>query len=225
MATNKNSFDGFIGKRGNVITYLRLGIPTSRSAATTITKKATQNQKTARQPTKLVNDFIASAKQFIYLGFQSEATLAHKTSHDLVNSYTRLNAIKGNYPNKEIDYTKVLFSKGKMPATPNVQAQINDDGVVFTWDTLLIPGQFRANDQVMLLAYFPDTKSSEYVLFGGTRASGTAQLFLLENETATVMETYISFISADHKNISNSMYTGQLILPAATSIGGNNVTL
>ncbi|WP_158800195.1 DUF6266 family protein [Pedobacter sp. L105] len=225
MATNKNSFDGFMGKRGNVITYLRLGIPTSRSAATKISKKATQNQKMARHPTQLVNDFIASAKQFIYLGFQSEANLAHKTSHDLVNSYTRLHAIKGNYPDMEIDYTKVLFTRGKMPATPNVQAKLNDDGLVFTWDTSLIRGQFHANDQVMLLAYFPDTKSSEYVLFGGTRASGTAQLSLLANETATVMETYISFISADHKNISNSMYTGQLILPAATSNGGSDVTL
>ena len=214
MATNKNSFDGFTGKRGNISTYLRLGVPTSKIAATKITAPPTLNQLIARQPIKVVNDFVASVKNFIFLGFQSEATIAHKTSNDLIMSYTLLNAIKGEYPNKEIDFTKVLFSKGKMPETPEVEVMLNDDGLKYTWNTKLIQGKFRMDDQAMLLAYFPELKSAEHVTNAGKRNVGTAQLSLLRNETPTVMEIYIYFISADHKKVSNSTYLGQLILPA-----------
>ena len=214
MATNKNSFDGFTGKRGNISTYLRLGVPTSKIAATKITAPPTLNQLIARQPIKVVNDFVASVKNFIFLGFQSEATIAHKTSNDLIMSYTLLNAIKGEYPNKEIDFTKVLFSKGKMPETPEVEVTLNDDGLKYTWNTKLIQGKFRMDDQAMLLAYFPELKSAEHVTNAGKRNVGTAQLSLLRNETPTVMEIYIYFMSADHKKVSNSTYLGQLILPA-----------
>lgn len=212
---NNNGFDGFIGRRGNIVTYLRLGKLVSRSIGK-ITKEASEKQLIIRERIPLTNEFIASIKGFMEVGFQSEASLNHKTPNDIISSYTLKNVIKSGNPEQEIDYTKVMVSKGKMPATPNVQAQLNDNGVVYTWDTTPLPGQFRSNDQVMLLVYFPESKSSEYVIYGGTRASGTAQLSLLKNETATIMETYISFISADHKNVSNSVYTGQLILPAVT---------
>ena len=214
MATaNNSSFDGFIGRLGNTVTYLRCGKPTRRTIGIS-TKAPTEDQLKYRTQTQLTNDFIAPVKEFYKIGFKLEAQLAKKTPRDLINSYTRLNIIKGEYPNQEIDFTKALFSKGKMPETPGTKAELIEDGLEFTWDTKLIQGKFRSDDQVMLLVYFPELNTAEYTINGGVRAKGSAQFRLLKNEEPTLMETYISFISADHKKISDSVYTGQFILPA-----------
>lgn len=218
MATADNSsFDGFFGRLGNTVTYLRCGKPTRRTIGIT-TKPPTDDQHKYRTQTQLTNDFLAPVKEFYKIGFKLEALDARKTPRDLINSYTRLNTIKGEYPNQEIDFTKALFSKGKMPETPGVKAQLNEDGLEFTWDTKLIPGKFRSDDQVMLLIYFPELNSADYMINGGNRAKGSAQFRLLKNETPTLMETYISFISVDHKKVSDSIYTGQFILPASQII-------
>lgn len=214
MATaNNSSFDGFLGRQGNTVTYLRCGKIVRRTIGIP-TGSPTKIQRKYRTQTPLTNDFLAPVSEFYKIGFKLEAQLAKKTSRDLIDSYTRLNCIKGQYPNQEIDFTKALFSKGKMPETPGIKAELNENGLEFTWDTKLIPGKFRNDDQVMLLVYFPELNNADYTISGGARSKGSAQFSLLKNEEPTLMEAYISFISADHKKISDSIYTGQFILPA-----------
>ncbi|SEA99076.1 DUF6266 family protein [Pedobacter hartonius] len=215
MATaNINSFDGFIGRLGDTVTYIRLGKVVKRKIGKS-TKPATELQLKYRQKVKVANKLIEPVREFIKVGFEAGAKLARKTPHDLMLSYTLLNAVKGEYPNQEIDFTKVLFSQGKMQATSDLKAEQNDDGLKFTWNTTLIPNQFRADDQVMILVYFPELQSADFVIYAGNRGSGKAQFSILKNNKPTVMETHITFISSDHKRVSDSAYTGQFILPAS----------
>ena len=71
-------------------------------------------------------------------------------------------------------------------------------------------------EQVMMLAYFPDQDRTEYVLFGNDRISGTAELELPPSLQGKYMETYLSFIAADRKQVANSVYTGSFNKPEAT---------
>jgi len=215
MATaNINSFDGFIGRLGDTVTYIRLGKVVKRKIGKS-TKPATELQLKYRQRVKVANKLIEPVREFIKIGFKTEAQLAKKTPNDLILSHTLLNAVKGEYPNQEIDFTKVLFSKGKMEATPGLKVNQNDGGLEFTWNTYLVPNQFRADDQVMILVYFPELQSADFVLYAGNRGGGKAQFSMLKNPKPTILETYITFISSDRKRVSDSAYTGQFILPAS----------
>lgn len=217
---NIDSFDGFFGKIGDTVTYLLNGKVVKRKIGYS-SKPATASQLASRQDTPVTNNFIKPVNEFIKIGFKGEAKLAKKNANSLISSHTRKKAIKGEYPNKEIDFTKVLFSKGNMPETPQTKAEITEDGVQFTWNNNLIPGHFRSDDQAMLMVYFPELKTAEYVINGGARSIGIANLSLIKNDNPAVMETYISFISADRESVSNSIYTGQFILPANSDHYGN----
>lgn len=213
MATaKKDSFDGFTGKFKDHVVYLLNGKLVKRPIGV-ITVPGTELQLIYRKQTGITNQFIKPTREFMKIGFKAEAKLAQKNPESLISSYTRLNAIKGTYPNQEIDFTKARFSQGNMPDTPGTQIKLTDEGLEFTWDKKLIRGKFRYDDQAMLLAYFPALKTAEYSISGGARSTGAATLPLLRNESPTVMEVYISFISADREKVSNSVYMGQLILP------------
>lgn len=217
---NMDSFDGFLGKLGDTVTYILNGKITRRKIGHSA-KPATIAQLEARQATPVTNEFIKPVKEFIKIGFKGEAKLTKKNANSLISSYTRNYAIKGEYPYKEIDFTKVLFSKGNMPGTPDVKVKLMEDGVQFSWNKNLIPGHFRSDDQAMLMVYFPELKTAEYVINGGARGIGIANLSLIKHDTPTIMETYISFISVDRESVSDSMYTGQFILPANSDNYGN----
>lgn len=218
---NVDSFNGFIGKVGDTVTYLLNGKVIKRKIGYS-SKPATIAQLSCRQDTPVTNDFLKPVKEFIKIGFKAEAKLAKKNANSIISSYTRKNAIKGVYPYKEIDFTKVLFSKGSMPLTPNVKAGLTENGMQFSWDKSLRPGDSRPDDQVMLMVYFPESKTAEYTVNGGARSNYFAKMPLIKQETPMVIETYISFISADRENVSNSIYTGQFILPANTYSYGNS---
>lgn len=218
---NIDSFDGFIGKLGNTVTYLLNGKVVKRRIGYS-SKPATVAQLACRQDTPVTNDFIKPVKEFIKIGFKGEAKLAKKNANSLISSHTRNYAIKGEYPYKEIDFTKVLFSKGSMPLTPNVRAVMTEDGMQFSWDKSLNPGDSRPDDQAMLMVYFPESQIAEYAINGGARINGFANISLIKHETPMVIETYIAFISADREKVSNSIYTGQFILPANTYRYGNS---
>jgi len=208
-----NTFDGFIGKIGDTVTYILNGVVVRRKIGRT-KKPATLSQLAARQTTPLSNDFIKPVKEFINIGFKAEGKSVKRSANSMISSYTRLNAIKGTYPNQEIDFTKVRFSQGNMPLTPQTKVILIEDGLQFSWDKTLIPGQFRADDQVMLVVYFPGQKTAEHTVNGGARSNGIADFPLVRQENPVIIETYISFISADREKVSNTFYTGQLILPA-----------
>jgi len=157
---------------------------------------------------------MAPAEEFIKIGFKAEALAAKETPRNMMSSYTLKNALTGDLADQQIDFSKVLFSKGSMPETPGVKTVLNNDVLEFTWDPKISSSLFHTNDQVMVLAYFPTAQEAEYALYAGNRAKGAATFALIKQEQEMVMETYITFISPDHKRVCNSIYCGQFILPA-----------
>lgn len=207
-----SSFDGLIGRVGDTVTYIRNGKVVRRKIGKS-SKPASPKQKNSRTKMRVYNDFFVPIQEFIAVGYSAEAKRTKSHPNGLFSSYTLINSIKGTYPNQEIDHEQVLISKGNLPATPNVQAEVTEDGVKFSWDSTLTSKKFRNDDRVMVLVFFPESNSAEFDLIAAKRATGETYLQILKNETPTIMETYISFIS--NKSASNSIYTGRLLLPAA----------
>lgn len=214
MAVSRNGHYGFSGKVGNSVTYLLNGQWVQRSIGKT-TRPPSLLQLANRQRTKVSNVFLSPIKDFINVGFKSKALAERKNAHNMASSYNRINAIVGHYPHQYIDYSRVLLSEGRMSLPRGVAAKLIPGGLEFSWQVNPDVNGQRWNDQTMLMAYLPEVQDAIFIINGARRNEGKDFLKLSMSEGPVIIETYLSFISADHKSVCNSLYTGQFLWTGA----------
>ncbi|WP_052496237.1 DUF6266 family protein [Pedobacter lusitanus] len=200
---------GFIGKVGNTVTYVLNGQVVKRTIGLCL-KEPTINQLAVRQQTRIIAEFLNPVKEYINTGFELVALNTIKNQHNLAASYNRLNAITGTYPDQHIDFSRVLFSRGKLPVTRNINVKLTGNRLDFKWDATCMTEKMKSSDRVMLLAYLPDQKYAVYLAGGEERLEGAGHLIIPGYVKGMLLETYVSFIAADRKSISDSVYTGQI---------------
>lgn len=199
-------------KHGTEKTEIRVDIehvklvPKKKNVRTT---PFTIREKSGQQAFVTTIKFLSSINYFIKKGYELEAKKKFSRTHNLARSYNNPGALKGEYPNLEIDYSKVILSVGDMPQAKGMSAGLHREGIIFKWDTELTEPECLPGDQVMLMAYFPDKGYGIYTLNGEKRHKGEHLLELPASVNLTEVHTYMSFISADHGSISNSTYLGQ----------------
>ena len=208
MATSKHS-NGFTGKLGKTVTYMLNGKMVQRFIGIQ-TKPPSSKRLPGMQVTKIVNDFLHPVKAFIKIGFAAEGKKAMKNAYSVATSYTRLNAIKGEYPDQQIDFEKVLFTKGDLPVQEEAAAEIVEGGVRFSWNPALSHPLQKPHDRSIMLAYSIDTGDVFYQLNGNRRQVGSDIILVPMFNKIVRLETYLAFISSDQVRISNSCYLGQL---------------
>ena len=210
MATlDDNGGPRFRGKLGRTIYYYVQGVYTARQIGFT-DKDPTIPQLASRLATKMTSALLSPVKPFINVGFEALGKQARTNQHSEAFRYNRTNAIIGEYPNIGVDFEKVRFAMGNMPAPEGVQVVLTDSGLSFSWeDEFKIPG-VNWSDQAMMLAYFPTLGKARYLSAGASRYLGKDFLPLLGIERGHIAETYFSFIANDRLTVCNSVYTGQI---------------
>jgi len=199
----------FTGKEGNTVSYLLKGKKVRRTIGANDGPRSAR-QLAIYQLTRDINLFLQPVKEFLRIGFELANKGSNMSTTNMAYSHIFNNAIKGEYPDREIDFTKVLLSKGKMKETPGQQVKAVESGLEFSWSPQLL-GNMSWDDTVMLVAYMPALNDSQYLLSGGRRNGGTEILNLTGIPDETLIHTYVSFISANRKIISDSVYTGSII--------------
>lgn len=199
-----------VGKVGNSVIYSLKGQMVQRAIGKS-NKPPTIGQLANRQRTYLSNNLLRPVKEFIDIGFNAITKGTTWNAHNAATSYNLLNAVTGAYPDQQIDYPKVLLSRGKMPKPINIAVRLNAAGLEFVWKVDTETKCLKLNDQVMLMAFFSAENDAVYEINGAKRIEGKAVLKLPQYEKPVIMETYISFISANHKRVSDSIYTGQFL--------------
>lgn len=195
------------GRLGNVVYYKLNGQQVSREIGRT-TKPPTEKQLASRLATKMCSGFLESVKEFINVGFGLEAQGTTSNAFNVAVKYNRKQIVAGVYPNLSIDYKKVVLSAGKLKQAENWQVTEIPEGLRYSWNTDPQMAWPEATDQVMMLAYFPEKEKVFYTLFGSSRLSGSDVLEIPSSLQGTYMETYMSFVAADRKQVGDSVYTG-----------------
>ena len=209
MAVRKNGDNFPSGKMGNINTYLLKTQIISRVIGKT-NKPATVPQLVCRQKFDVLGHFLKPVKPFINVGFD---LVTRGTKWSPINKATSVNysnAIKGEFPHQEIDYSKAILTMGNMPSVENVDVQVVDGGLEFSWDPNWKIGNMLSSDRVMLLAYCPAKCTAFFILDGEKRSKGKEQLEILPSQDKVNLHTYLAFIAADRKRISTSIYTGEI---------------
>jgi len=173
-------------------------------------KEPSLKQKTARLATAVTSAFLNEVMPYVNIGFQAIGRMTKTNQQNQAFSYNRKNAVRGTYPDVVIDYTKVLLSIGNKPLPTELKAFVAEDWLIITWNTeLTLPNAFW-DDQVIIMAYFPQLKNSVFLSGGAKRYQGTEHVPLKGIKRGYALHVFFSIISNDRANISNSIYLGEM---------------
>ena len=207
---NNGILGGFYGKVGPVSGYTRLGKSVMRSASSNVVDKPTPARQKQREKVKMCNIFMNAfartglfRKTFPYYGQGGSGY--NRAMGVLLNK-----AVYGTFPAYHIDYAKVLISCGPLPEAEKALATATPEhNIQFTWINNSTCGSAKANDRVVLVAYFAAKQQIIFSLHAANRATGQATL-VTDSMQGYAAETWIGFLSDDEKDAANSVYTGSI---------------
>ena len=196
------------GTTGNITSYMLNGQNVTRMKTHPRTKSS-EKQLNNEMRMKVISDFFHDMKIFLKAGFSAAAKNTTKNYYNIAVSYNKQHALTGFYPDVEINYSKVLLSDGDLLPAENPTVNRVAGGIEFSWDT---DGYAWGNgsDQVMVLAYFPETSQAVSFSYGARRLEGKEFLPLSNDHIELPAEVYISFVSPDRYEVARSMYLGQV---------------
>ncbi len=209
---NGSAMGVFKGKLGNAVSYQLNGKNVVRSLPdkSAKNKQGTGLQNVYRSRFTKMQEFLQPILLFIRIGYNMEGRSRQMSAHNAAKSYNMLNAFNAE---GEIDYSKVLVSSGNLAGAVDVSVVQDDAGLHFSWTNNTEPHLVRGDDQVMLLAYHPNTKSNavDMISSGARRKAGQETLNIDSFKKGQEIHTWIAFISDDRQHISMSSYVGMIV--------------
>ena len=146
----------------------------------------------------------------IRIGFKDYA-IDGKSAFNAAMSYNMINGINRVKDGCVIDYTNVLISRGSLCPSPVINATVTDDLLQFEWDPILNENA-KSTDQVMVIAHNAAKGESVFDVNAGKRGSAATFIVLPKEWKGDIIETYIAFKNEESTLVSDSCYTGQLVL-------------
>lgn len=198
------------GKTGNTVSYMLNGQMVSRTIGKV--RHRTKGQRANEAKMKFVNQFLKPFESVLNVGLKNSPRKQTQSVYNLAFAIHRATAVTGQYPDLEIDLTKVMFSMGSIPVPENAAVAQNGRALDFSWDADMEAELADQDDQVMLVAYFPKSRKVISDCAGAKRGAEFQQLPLTSFRDKTEVEVFIAFISGDRMDVSDTIYLGQVIL-------------
>jgi hypothetical protein len=193
----------FIGKVGTVVGCVWKGIPYMRSIGNPRTGAATPGEVRNRSKFSTVHYWLHPLLVFLRAGFAdySERTVGFNGA----KSYNLRNAISEGLLLPEL----VQVSHGDLPLSAEMTVTFQDDRLHFNWSTDSIENS-SSKDQIMVLAYHPESSTAIYEMHGAFRSMGNQILDTYKQFLGQTIHVYAAFIAADRTRQSNSVYLGAM---------------
>ncbi len=213
MATGNHGIIGTLtGRVGPVTGYWRNGKNVLRSSTSVVKDKPTPLRLAQREKLRICNLF---TKAFNGTGFFNTSFPAYGHEGSGVNRVTSAllsRAIAGDYPGLQLDYTKLLISKGMLPGAQAAKVVKKANNMLqFSFADNSGIGIAAPGDTAILVAYAPNLQQAVFTLNAGLRKDKKALLNVsaLKGE---LVETWIGFLSKDGKDASDSVWVGRVQL-------------
>ncbi|CAM4046766.1 hypothetical protein SAMN06265348_101549 [Pedobacter westerhofensis] len=208
----KGPATGWSGKVGNQVYSQHPDRETTVTEPPTPTDlPPTVDQLRVRQVTTICGKYLSPLKDFVKVGAHAKGKPKGQTPYNVMLSGVRANAIKGEYPNQYLDYSKLRITQGTMSPPTLAIARLTDQGFAFEWNPDNVTDDDHYTDQVMVMAYFPELRIARYKTCCAERHKGEYLLLLAGIKKGYTAEIYIGFITDERDRISDSVYLGQLI--------------
>ncbi|WP_276091048.1 DUF6266 family protein [Pedobacter sp. JY14-1] len=202
---------GFRNKTGSVVGAFWRSLNVMKGLPKKSSKPPTDAQKEVRDKFGLVTNFLSWISPLVEVGFKGLSGV--RTAMNAAVAYHIENALTGVWPALNIDYTKVMFSKGKLALPSNITIATTVDAQIdFSWANLSNDGKYQdATDKATIMVYNP--VKQEFVVLQQivARSAMSYDLAVPANFSGDTVHCYISFNSVKTKGlVSESYYAGAL---------------
>lgn len=208
----KGVLGGFSGKIGTVIGSNWNGIDYMRSLPRPSSKSPTDLQLTQRAKFGFANGFLGPLGSLINMGFKTQAF--KKTGFNMAITHFMAEALTGTYPDFDIDYTKVLFSKGPLEIVWNTVATSTIPGEIsLAWQDNTDMGTAKATDKVVIIIYNPSEAKFVYKLDNApNRSAAMDTIGVPDSFSGDTVQVWIATMTPDKTVFSTSLYAGQIVV-------------
>ena len=212
MGTIRNGGNGgfsgkagsFIGSNWKSIDYIK-GIPRKSN------KAPTQKQLDQRMRFGLVLNFLGQIKDILDFGFKSHEA-GKRTGFNVAIQHALNNAIVGDYPNFEIDYSKILLSKATL-AKPELTASNPElHKVRLEWMVNINTRNSFEGDKLFVVVYSPTKNLFLDFENIAQRIAGTVDITLQSGFDGEELHVYTFFQQHDSNRVSESVYAGAITM-------------
>ena len=208
---NEGIMGGFSGSVGTVVGGNWKGIDYMRAKTSNRSDAKSNSQLIQRAKFSAIIQFLKPLKEFLRVGFKSQAV--GKSAFNAATSYHMENALTGTFPDFQIDFSKVMVSRGSLPGALNPAAVPGSAAeIVFSWDNNSSKIYASADDKVVLVIYNPLKESVLSILGGNSRLSGSQRVALPANFSGDEVHCYIAFQKSNQGVISDSRFVGSLTI-------------
>ena len=197
------------GKVGPVIGSSWKGIQYLRSRPSRPTKPCSPLQLQQQKKFKIITCFVNTMKQLFELGFKNIDI--RKTGINNAISYNLKNAINAIDSSFEINYSKVMVTRGDLPnANSPLVVSCIESILKFNWINNSGEGIAKAHDQCIMAAWSPEINMGIYAL-QSNRENESGSL-AVKQFLGLEVNVWISFISAKDIEVADSRYLGKVLV-------------
>lgn len=207
---NLGILGGFSGKVGNVVGGAWKGIDYMRAKASSVANPRTVGQMTQRTKFSAILAFLKPITPFLRVGYKLFAI--KQTAFNSAMSYHLANAITGEYPDITVDMSSALVSRGNLTPVANPNATIQDGKASITWVDNSGSGTANSSDKLLAVVYNTVKGEATFETAGPERSLGSFEISLPANWLGDDVDVFVGFISADGKEVANSVYLGSKVV-------------
>ncbi len=205
MARIDNLFDVGQGKLGNLVFYKMNGKGIVRSKPEHYSDRKSPAQLAQRQRLQVVNAFLSPFRDLIRITFASEAE--SRTARAAATSFNMRNALAGEYPDKYVDKSKALLSRGPLPLPLNVSMEAQPDGLHIRWENGQEATGISARDNLVLIALSELDRQSDYKFTEAQRSEGKyVWKTTLKPSDGALPAVWIAFRNRQETQMSDSLF-------------------
>jgi len=206
----KGILGGFSGKVGTVVGASWRGISYMRSLPQKVRNPRTQGQRSQRTKFALALSLLKPMTPLLRTGWRLFAR--KQSAFNAAMSHTLANAVVGNYPDYQIDVSKVLISRGNLQPASSASATVASGNIEFAWSDNSGIGSAKQTDKA-LIAILNLEKGEAITNDAGAERMEEKQTVILPDEwNGDEVQVYLGFVSEDGREVANSVYLGAISL-------------
>lgn len=207
----KGALGAFSGKLGNVVGSNWRQIDYLRSLPRPSKKPASPLQMAQRAKFALVTSFLSTIRDVLNVGF-GDTKRGRSTGYNEAMKVMLTQGISGEYPDFEIDYEKVILSKGGLAPVPSMEFM--EDGplsIEFSWESVVNGKNSFEDDDVVILLY-NKTKNLFSIYEEVQRKDETFSAVMPNSFEGDELVSWVFLVKRDGNTTSPSQYVGEVIL-------------
>lgn len=172
-------------------------------------RKESDAQRSFRMKFGLANSILTQIRKVLKLSFV-KYDKGRKSGYNVAVGLFMSNAVRGDYPNLEVNYSAIEVSKGTLPGLHQWEFSVEEDTVSLTWKNEDNKRHASTDDHVHFLLY--GVRLKQFIAWEDSahREDQSLNYTILK----TIESEYVAWvfvINRDKNNSSNSHYLGSFV--------------